>query len=235
MKRRLLAIWPSPRFWPGVSLMVALLATACFRGKLPPRELYRLRLPENADSSPAQDPGIRAVAPGTVAIAPYIAPGIYGSRAIVYRVGETQYGAYASREWALPVSTMLGVLTEEIMRTRPLTTERALFDPASLHGYTYIWRGSVRELEEIDRGRNVYAAVRLDARLLRAADDSVLWSGSVRVERAVPEGTMPTIVMVLSQITAEAISQLIDDAREAIAVPAASAVRSVPATPLRRP
>jgi hypothetical protein len=83
----------------------------------------------------------------------------------------------------------------------------------------------VRELEELDRGRQVFAVVRFDARLIRARDDSVLWSGSARLERLVPEGTMPAIVTMLSQLSTEVISQLQESARGAVFGAAASAVR----------
>jgi hypothetical protein len=130
---------------------------------------------------------------------------------------------------------MLGMITEDLLRTRPLTAEPAIFDPPSPHAYTYIWRGTVRELEEVDRGRTVYAAIQLDARLVRAADDSVIWSGTTRLERVVPEGTMPAIVLMLSQLAAEGVTQLVEAARPTLAATAASAVppRS-PAAP-RRP
>jgi ABC-type uncharacterized transport system auxiliary subunit len=207
----------------------------CFRGKLPARELYRLRLPQNADTSPIADHESRVASVGSLAIAPYLAPGMYGNRSIVYRVGESEYGSYANREWALPVPTMLGMITEDLLRTRPLTAEPAIFDPPSPHAYTYIWRGTVRELEEVDRGRTVYAAIQLDARLVRAADDSVIWRGTTRLERAVPEGTMPAIVLMLSQLAAEGVTQLVEAARPTLAATAASAVPPRSLAAPRRP
>ena len=206
--------------------VTAILEGCFFRGRLPARELYQLRLPGNVAAAAQADHGGRVLAPGSVAIVPYVAPGMYGDRAIVYRVDESEYGAYPNREWALPVATMLGMLTEDVLRAQPLTAERAVFDPPSPHAYTYIWRGLVRELEEVDRGKDVFAAVRLDARLVRAGDDSVLWSGSVRLERPVPQGTMPAIVETLSQLAAEAVTQLMDGARQALPAAAASAVRA---------
>jgi ABC-type uncharacterized transport system auxiliary subunit len=203
------------------------LASACFHGKLPPQEFYRLHLPEPTDSIAAATPDATAPAltPGGIAILPYVAPGLYGNRNIVFRVDEASYGSYPNREWALPVSTMLGMLTEDIFRARPLTRDAAVFDPPSPHAYTYVWRGLVRELEEVDRGQHVYAVVRFDARLLRAKDDSVMWAGSARLERLVPEGTMPAIVAMLSQLSAEVITQLQESARTAAFGPASSAVR----------
>jgi len=201
--------------------------TACFHGKLPPQEFYRLHLPEPTDSIAAATPDATAPAlsPGGIAIVPYVAPGLYGNRSIVFRVDESSYGSYPNREWALPVPTMLGMLTEDIFRARPLTRDAAVFDPPSPHTYAYVWRGLVRELEEVDRGKQVFAVVRLDARLLRAKDDSVLWAGSARLERLVPEGTMPAIVAMLSTLSAEVITQLQESARQTVFGPAASAVR----------
>lgn len=150
---------------------------------------------------------------------------MYGDGNIVFRLNESTYGTYPNREWAVPVSTMLGMMTEDLFRARPLTRDPAVFNPPSPHSYSYVWRGMVRELEEVDRGGNVYAAVRLDARLVRAGDDSVLWSGDARLERIVPEGTMPAIVSMLSQLSAEVIEQLQESARATVFGPAASAVR----------
>ena len=225
-------MWSTPplrrQLFRRAALALLLLSTSCFRGRLPARELYRLRFPGVADSvSVIRDGDGTAgrLAPGSVAIAPYVAPGLYGDRAVVFRVGDGEYGAYPNREWVMPLPTMLGLLTEDVLSVRPITVERAIYDPPSLHRQTYIWRGMIRELEEVDRGRDVFAAVRLEARLVRTSDDSVLWSGSARLERPVPAGTMPAIVATLSQLAAEAIAQLADEARIALARPAASAVR----------
>jgi ABC-type uncharacterized transport system auxiliary subunit len=211
-------------------LLVLVLAGGCVHGKIPPLEQYRLRIPDTAITSLAQPDGdgheIRPA--GDLAIVPYLAPGLYGSRGIVFRVGENQYGAYPNREWAVPVSTMLGMITEDLLRARPVTLGTAVFDPPSPHSYTYIWRGVVRELEEVDRASEVYAAVRLDARLVRARDDSIMWVGSARLEQKVPSGSMPAIVDALSRLTTEAILQLVDGARTTLAHPTVGAHNKKP-------
>jgi ABC-type uncharacterized transport system auxiliary subunit len=218
------------------TLCLAALA-GCIHGKLPPEEYYRLRLPEPTDSIAAveHDGNTPGIPSGGIAIVPYIAPGVYGDRSIVFRVDDTQYGSYPNRSWAVPVPTMLGLLTEDLFHGHPLTRDPAVFDPPSPHAYAYVWRGIVRELEEVDRGNQVYAAVRLDARLLRARDDSVLWAGTARLERPVPEGTMPAIVATLSQLAVDVITQLQESARAALAGPAASAVRPPSSAPNSRP
>jgi len=216
---------------------LSVLLAGCIHGKLPPREFYRLRLPPLPDSLGAyyRDGGSSNLLVGGIAIVPYVTPGIYGDGNIVYRVGDSEMGAYPNKEWAVPLSTMLGMFTEDIFRARPLTRDPAVFDPPSPHAYAYVWRGLVRELEEVDRAQRVYAVVRLDARVVRARDDSVLWSGSARLERAVPEGTMPAIVDALSQLASDAILQLQDSARASLAGPAASAVRAPQGSSSSRP
>lgn len=206
-------------------MVLALAPAACIRGHLPAKELYRLTTADSAAATTALAFAPAGVAPGSIAIAPYETPGVYGDPGIVYRVDESSYGVYPAREWALPVGTMLGLMTQDVFARHPLTARTALFDPPSYRTHDYVWRAIVRELEEVDRGHDVYAAVRFDARLVRARDDSVLWSGSARAERPVPQGTMPAIVDALSALSVEVIGRLADEARGSLAASAASAAR----------
>lgn len=181
----------------------------------PPRELYRLSLPEalKADSGASAVDGGSYPLDGTLAVSQYVAPGIYGDPGIVFRIDDTQYGSYPNREWAVPVSEQLGVLTERVLARMPLTAERAVFDPPSQRSQTYIWRGTIREFEEVDRGSRVFAAVRVDARIVRASDDSILWSGTSHLERGARSSSMPGIVQTLSELAAEAVTDLVTRAR----------------------
>ena len=177
------------------------------REPLPPRELYRLHLPE----SWTPDQSINGGAPlltGSVAIAPYQTPGLYGEHGIVFRVGTSTYSAYPSKEWAVPLGEMLGAITQSIFERAPVSQEQAVYDPASRNSHTYLWRATVREFEEVNIGQNVSIAVRIDARLLRTVDDSLIWSGSARAERPIPDPTMEHIVAGLSIAAVEVINKL---------------------------
>lgn len=198
--------------------LLSVSSTGCLGGRLPPLEFYRLALADSTRlTTPLDGAELRlALAPGSIAVAPYVTPGIYADRSIVYRIGETQYGAYPSREWALPLSAMLGLVTQDVLRAHPVTAEPAVFDPPAYASQTYVWRGLVREFEEVDRDRQVFAAVQLEARLVRAADDSVVWSGNVRLEDPVPQPTMPAIVDALSRLAADAVGRLADEARASL-------------------
>lgn len=204
------------------SLLVALAASGCIRGTLPARQYFRLSMPDSVAAA-TRDSATVALATGTLGIAEYVTPGIYAGGGIAYRIGESEYGTYPSREWAIPLGQMLGVLTEGVLRRAPLTASPAIFNPPSLRSQTYVWRGTVREFEEVDRGRTVSAAVRIDASLVRSSDDSVVWSGSARREGAVPAPTMDAVVGTLSSLATETITALVAEADSALRRQAPSA------------
>ena len=213
-----------------VALLPAVaMSASCFRvGTLPAREMYRLALPDSLAPNAPAAPADAAPLAGTLAVATWRAPGLYGAPGIVYRVDDTQYGTYPAREWAIPLGDQLGVFTNALLRRAPLTRGGALHDPPNPRALAYIWRGTIREFEEVDRGREVFAAVRLEALLVRAADDSVLWQGAVRLERPVADPTMANIVAELSSLAIDAIARLTADAAAAVVPP-----RVTGATPAR--
>ena len=188
-----------------------LLLGGCFRGSLPARQFYRLSVPETAQGSSAA-----AAAPalmGSLSIRRYETAGIYASGAVVYRVGTSTYGEYPAREWAIPLGEMLGSLSEVIIARRSLASGRVVFDPSTAERQQYEWRGSVREFDEVDAPGSVSAAVALDAKLVRVADDSVIWSGSAREVVPVAQSrSMDAVVLGLSVAASRVIAKLADDA-----------------------
>jgi uncharacterized lipoprotein YmbA len=213
---------PRAALTTAASLVAVLAASACIRGTLPARQYFRLSMPDSVAAA-TRDSSTAALATGTLGIAEYVTPGIYAGGGIAYRIGESEYGTYPSREWAIPLGQMLGVLTEGVLRRAPLTASPAIFNPPSLRSQTYVWRGTVREFEEVDRGRAVSAAVRIDASLVRSSDDSVVWSGSARREGAVAAPTMDAVVGTLSSLATETITALVAEADSALRRQAPSA------------
>lgn len=215
--------------WLAPALALALLANGCrlfgLGGSLPAREMYRLTLPDTAATVVARTFPLQ----GTLAVAAYVTPGMYGEPGIVFRINDSEYGAYPSREWAVPLGEQLGVLTERVLGRNPLSSERAVFDPPSLRAQQYIWRGTVREFEEVNRDKTVLASVRIDARLVRAIDDSIVWSGTARAERATPAPTMYGIVQTLSALADEVVADLVERARRDISGTGSAALVPVPA------
>ena len=213
-----------------LTLLLALSTGACFRGTLPAREFYRLQLP---DTLLAPRVGTSATGsaplPGSLAVGSYRAPGLYGKTGIVFRLNATEYGSYPNREWAIPLSDQLGLFTEAVLAGAPLSSDGALYEPPSERSHTWLWRGTIREFDEVDRADGtVHAAVRLEAVLVRARDDSVMWSGTTRVERPVNGDSIHAIVETLSQLAVEAVATLVGDARAHLAAGRAASVGQSP-------
>ena len=194
-------------------------------GAEPPRELYRLTLPDTIAAG--GDGGSPTPLDGSLAITTYATPGIYGGAGIVFRRGDIEYGYYPNREWAVPLGEQLGVVTERVLTRAPLSRDRAVYDPPSRRAQTYIWRGTIREFEEVNRGNQVLAAVRVDVRIVRSADDSIVWSGSGRAEGPASSNNMAGIVRTLSTLADSVVSDLAGRARRDLS----SAVRTGGAPP----
>jgi len=193
----------------------AIVGGGCFRGTLPPREFYRLSVPDSvaAVGRPTGAPPLT----GSIAVARYDTPGIYGTGTLVYRVGSSAYGAYPSREWAIPLGEMLGSITEGIVRQRSLTSGRVVYPPSAVTREQYEWRGTVREFDEVDAPNSVTASVSLVAQLVRVADDSVVWSGAAQeMEPIAQSRSIHAVVAGLSAAAARAITRLTDEAGSAV-------------------
>jgi ABC-type uncharacterized transport system auxiliary subunit len=192
-----------------------MVAGGCFRGTLPPRQFYRLAVPDSLVSvgRPTGAPPLT----GSVAIARYDTPGIYGTGSLVYRVGSSAYGAYPTREWAIPLGEMLGSITEGIVRQRSLTSGRVVYPPSAVTHEQYEWRATVREFDEVDAPNSVTASVSLVAQLVRVADDSVVWSGAAQeMEPIAQTRSIDAVVAGLSAAAARAIARLTDEAGSAM-------------------
>ena len=208
---------PASHRWRATTLAcaAAIVANACFRGSLPPREFYRLSVPDSlaALGRPTGAPPLT----GSIAIARYDTPGIYATGSLVYRVGSSAYGVYPAREWAIPLGEMLGSITEGIVRERSLTSGRVVYPPSAVTHEQYEWRATVREFDEIDAPNSVTTSVSLVAQLVRVADDSVVWSGAAQeMEPIAQTRSIDAVVAGLSTAAARAITRLTDEAGSAM-------------------
>ena len=140
--------------------LVAASMMGCIPGTLPPLELYRLMPADSAViarrlGSVGGAPAVK----GTVAVEPYATPGLYGEPQIVYRLGEARYGTYPSREWAIPLSSMLATRTAEALRAASFASGSVTTEPSRRGAHEFVWRGGVRPFEEGNRNRQVLAEV----------------------------------------------------------------------------
>jgi uncharacterized lipoprotein YmbA len=201
---------PRARRMRGLALVAALAAAGGCGGSLPPLERYRLE-PAPVAAADTQRAGAAngRLAGQSIAVEPYEVAGIYANPQIAYRVDATRYGTYPDREWAVPLSAMLADMTADLLRGASAeVTVGGVMPTAGM-----VWRGAVREFEEVDRGNQVFAAVRLRAMLLNGTTDSVLWQGEAQVERPVEQQkTMDAVVRALSTAAADVVRQLVAQA-----------------------
>lgn len=209
------------------ALLPLVLVAGCIRGStLPPLERYRLTEPTDSTSTAPAAAYVPAL-DGRISVARFDTPGIYGDENIVYRVGATDYGAYPNREWALPLSEMLGMMAERVLRQESLGSD-AVFEPRGREQFAYEWRGAVRQFEEVDENRSIRVAVSLEARLLRSGNDSLLWRGERRVEEEVSDHSMGGIVEAMSRAAHRALTELAQDAKTAVGRVAADSTAPKP-------
>jgi ABC-type uncharacterized transport system auxiliary subunit len=187
----------------GVAAPAAFCISACFHS-VPPLALYRL---QPADA-PADSAATAGAAERTIAVAPYATLGIYSQPSIVYRTGGAEYGSYPNAEWAIPLASMLADLTATALRSSPdLRLRVATGRSEDARGL--VWRGTVRQFEEVDSAGAVAASVQLDATVLRASDESIVWQGTASLQRRVERPTMPAVVDALAQLANDAARQLV--------------------------
>ena len=196
-------------------VLLALGQAGCFRGKLPANQFYRLA-PVDSLGATAGALGAPPLT-GSIAITTYDTPGIYGDGALVYRVGASDYGKYPTRDWAIPLGEMLAARTETIAAARALTSGRIAFDRTGSRREQYEWRGTVHEFDEVDAASAVSVSVSLSARLVRVANDSVVWSGSSSEVEPVREARrIESVVDALSAASSRVLIRLVEDAASAL-------------------
>jgi uncharacterized lipoprotein YmbA len=198
----------------GFAAMVATTVVACVSGTVPARELWRLDPPaiDSSSDSVTQSSEGAPLAGAPLEVALYSTPGLYGEQGITYRVDESRYGTYRTRDWAMPLGEMLCARTTALLRGQHLASVVLESDASSPLRTGWRWEGTVREFDEVDRKSGVTVSVALDVVLRRAENDSVIWRGARRLERPVASPTMSNVVAELSATSDSVIVALARDA-----------------------
>jgi uncharacterized lipoprotein YmbA len=213
------------------SLAAVAASAACVSGKVAPRELWRLDPPavESGDGGVTQASGTAPLAGAPLEIALYETPGLYGDHAIAYRVDESRYGTYRTRDWAMPLGQMLSARTAALLRHQQVAPIVLESDAPSPTRTGWRWEGTVREFEEVDRKSGVSVAVALDVVLRRAENDSVVWRGARKLERPVESPSMTNVVAALSATSDSVITALARDAAPMLHTDGVAALSRTPA------
>jgi len=169
-------------------LAAALLFSSC--GAARPTSFYSLEVP----AAPAAAGGAHNA---SLLVGRFTAPHVYRDNRIVYRMSNTQLGAYEYHRWAEPPTEMLEALTVRLLRTSgKYTSVQSLGSNAR---GDYILRGRLHSFEEVSGVSSLTARVTLEAELYDPATGTVVWSHFYTHDEPVNAKTVPAVVEALNR------------------------------------
>jgi ABC-type uncharacterized transport system auxiliary subunit len=148
-------------------------------------------------SFPAPSPALKqAVDIGTLAIDEFECPQYLCEGRIVYRSSPEEIGFYEFHRWAANPREMLTRFVADRVRSA------ALFKSVALRGSrvdaTYVMKGTIEHLEEVDQGQSVSVVCTISAQLVQKQTRSVVWSKTVSQTLPVQNRTVAGVVSSLS-------------------------------------
>ena len=181
-------------------LGLACLAVACLAcsGVVPPTNYYVLDLPAP----------VPAAAPleHTAVLMPIRVGGVIRQGRIVYRESPVEVGYYEYHRWGEdPRESVSRALREQVLA---LGTFARLDHFDGRTAADYVLRGELLQLEEVDHGGDVRAAVKISLELVETATARVVWGGSTEKTEMVSASEVRSVVAGLSAAAQQAIRQL---------------------------
>lgn len=131
----------------------------------------------------------------------------YAGRRIVYRPTANEVAFWEFHQWAAPPGRMITLRVSERLAGSGLFRGVDSF-PYSWEDADLVLRGAVLAFEEVDRGEDWYAHVKLFLELTsRKTGRSMLWSSKIDVEKKAEKRKPEALVDALSQALDEAIAK----------------------------
>ena len=195
-----MTINPSKLFFVAVA---ALLLTGC-ASKVRYPDYYMLAV------APSKDPPANESHPlPSIAVQRFETPGYLRQGRIVYRESPERVGFYDYHRWASdPAQTVTEAMIENLRASGAFCTV-ASYD-AQEHA-SYLLRGRLERLDEVDYENGVQVEVSLSAELLNAKTGAPVWAGETRKTTVVDKRDMDSVVYAMGQVTQEAIDQLVQE------------------------
>ena len=150
-----------------VALMGALVLTGCGSVRYPTS--YVLDFPPPA---PQAAPSHGAL--GSVGVREFRCPEYLCEGRIVYRPSPEEVGFYEYHRWAMNPREAVTEYVVEGLRAQSLFQSVSVHERAS--EAAYVLSGDIKQLEEVDHGRDVSAVCTISAQLLDTRTRSVVWS-----------------------------------------------------------
>ena len=184
---------------PVVLALAGTLATMLGCGAARPSKFYTLEVP----ASPVISGNPYPVA---LLVGRITAPHLYRDDRIVYRVGNTQLGAYEYHRWAEPPADTLESLLVRALRSSG--NYRSVQSLRSNARGDYLLRGRIHELGEVN-GTSTTARVDFEVELFQQKTGTVVWSKHYNVDEPVGGRDVPAVVEALNRNLTRAIDQIV--------------------------
>lgn len=203
------------KFPARVTLIAAFAVLAGCAGKIRYPSYYVL-------NPPAPAPAVIQTKPllGSVAVREFSAPAFLRAGSIAYRPTANQIGFYPYDHWAVDIRHTVTDAVLQNMQTGGAFQSVYLFDGREKSDY--LLTGTLEDLEEVDRGHDVFVEVRLSAQLTDLRSGNVLWRDTSSETAKVEQRGMPGIVDELSQSAETAVERLISSMQNRIGMVSAS-------------
>lgn len=161
---------------------------------------------------------------GVVAVREFSAPAFLRTRSIVYRPSADEVGFYPYDRWAVDLRhTVTGAVLRSIQLADVFQSAH-LFD--GREASDYLLTGTLDDLEEVDRGRDVLVEVRLSAQLMDLRTGNVVWRDTASQSSRVEQRAMRGVVAELSHGTESAVERLVSSLENRVASQSASLPRA---------
>ncbi len=134
----------------------------------------------------------------------------YAGRRIVYRPTATEVAFWEFRRWAEPPDKMITAAVAADLASSGLFRSVDSF-PYSWEEADLILRGAVLAFEEVDKGEQWYAHVKLFLELTDARSRETLWSSKMEAEKRAAERTPDSLVEALSAALNEILDRAVNE------------------------
>lgn len=209
----------------GLACLTAMLAglTGC-AGKTRYPNYYVLNLPAPVPAAALSKPLL-----GSVAVREFRAPAFLRAGPIVYRKSAEQIDFYDYHRWAVDPRRAVTSTIVENMQARRIFHSVHLFDGRETSDY--LVTGTLDDLEEVDKGREVFVEVRVSAQLTDLRTGDVLWRDSSSESTKLEDHAVPDLVAAMSQTAESVVTRLISSMQHQLSTASASLVRTQPGQP----
>lgn len=184
-----------------LSLTALATLTGC-AGKLRYPSYYVLNLPAPIPAGTQAKPVL-----GVVAVREFGAPAFLRGGSLVYRPSADQLGFYPYARWAVDVRHTVTSAVLRNMQSGGVFQSVHLFD--GREPSDYLLTGTLDDLEEVDRGRDVFVEVRLSAQLVDLRTGDVVWRDTSSGTSKVEQHAVQSVVAGLSQEAESAVDHLV--------------------------